>query len=227
VERWTSYSPPATRTSDAIIALDADTGKFRWINQRTRGDITTVSNLEADFGDSPQVYALEDGRTVVSAGQKNGRFSVVKAGDSGALITAVSAFPNCGNFEGIFADSAVANGIVFLNGANCSYASNPPTGEVMAISGDGSRTLWSLIIPAEPVLSGVAVANGVVFFQASGLVSWLYAVEARSGRVLARIQTFPAISGPSVAKGRVYMGAGVELASGIKTPTAILAFGLQ
>ena len=77
-----------------------------------------------------------------------------------------------------------------------------------------------------PVLSGVAVANGVVYYHTSGLFSILYALDAKTGQVLAGVRTSGGISGPSVSNGQLYVGTGTKFASGVPTPTAIVALGL-
>ena len=62
----------------------------------------------------------------------------------------------------------------------------------------------------DPVASGVAVANSVVYFTtaASGK---LVALDADSGAVLKEIDLGPVWSGPSVSRGRVYVGTGNTL----------------
>ena len=64
----------------------------------------------------------------------------------------------------------------------------------------------------DPVASGIAVANGVVYFTtvASGK---LVALDAATGRVLKEIDLGPVWSGPSVSRGRVYVGTGNTLCS--------------
>ena len=59
----------------------------------------------------------------------------------------------------------------------------------------------------DPVASGIAVANGVVYFTtvASGK---LVALDAATGKVLKEIDLGPVWSGPSVSRGRVYVGTG-------------------
>jgi outer membrane protein assembly factor BamB len=106
----------------------------------------------------------------------------------------------------------------------------PPTGgRVVAISADARSEHWrhdrpkvaSLGGPApkpiykdvgDPVASGIAVANGVVYFTtvASGK---LVALEAATGAVLREIDLGPVWSGPSVSRGRVYVGTGNTLFS--------------
>jgi outer membrane protein assembly factor BamB len=86
--------------------------------------------------------------------------------------------------------------------------------------------LWRFVSPLVPVLSGVAVANGVVYFHNSGATSVLYALDAATGQVLAQVSTNGGISGPSVSNGQIYVGTGTLFASGFATPTGIVAIGL-
>jgi hypothetical protein len=76
---------------------------------------------------------------------------------------------------------------------------------VFAISGDGSTQVWKFDTAA-PIIGGVAVANGVVYVQDVGGV--LYAVNAATGRELARVETHSALSGPAVSRGQIYLGDG-------------------
>jgi outer membrane protein assembly factor BamB len=64
----------------------------------------------------------------------------------------------------------------------------------------------------DPVASGIAVANGVAYFTtvASGK---LVAVDAKSGTLLNEIGLGPVWSGPSISRGRVYVGTGNTLFS--------------
>lgn len=231
-----NYSPPATGSSDAIVALDASSGRIRWINQRTAGDIANVTtppedpnHPDYDFGDSPQVYRL--GRhTIVGAGQKSGLFHAVRAPD-GRLVNEIRVSP-AGGLGGLFADSAVSDGTVYANGTDWPfvYAGGMPRGgNLSAISGDGSRRRWEFRTP-KPNLSGVAVANGVVYFQS--LDGFLYALDARRGKRLARLKTNGQFSGPAVSRGRVYLGTGDMLTSlfnPFKAPGrgAIIALGVR
>ncbi len=104
----------------------------------------------------------------------------------------------------------------------------PPTaGRVVAISADTRTERWRHERPrvasiggpppkpvftdvGDPVASGLAVANGVVYFTAvaSGR---LVALDAETGSVLKEIAIGPVWSGPSVSRGRVYVGTGNTL----------------
>jgi outer membrane protein assembly factor BamB len=106
----------------------------------------------------------------------------------------------------------------------------PPTGgRVVALSLDTRTERWRHERPkvasiggpkpkptykdvGDPVASGIALANGVVFFTtvASGK---LVALDADTGSVLKEIEIGPVWSGPSVSRGRVYVGTGNTLFS--------------
>jgi polyvinyl alcohol dehydrogenase (cytochrome) len=225
-----NYTAPATGTSDAFVALKGKDGTKVWIKQRVQKDI---GNIEADFGDSPHVYTISNGTTVekvVGAGEKEtGKYWVLDAA-TGDMVGSIQAVPSCPGSEGLFATGAVSEGVVFVNGVNCNIPSKPPflppTGAVVALKSDASQKLWAYPSFFAPVLSGVAVANGVVYFNASGLFSILYALDAETGRVLAGVLTSGGISGPSVSKGQIYVGTGTKFASSVPTSTGIVAIGL-
>jgi len=234
VSTGNSFTPPASSRSDAIIALDAKNGKIQWTYQAESGD---TGKLDGDFADSPHVYAL-GGRKMVGAGEKTGNYIVLDASD-GTLIRKLRVVPDdCPGENGLFATSAVADvqtggvhvPIVFAPGENCSYPSggprSPKTGQITAIKPNASGTLWNLITPSENAMSGVAVANGVVYYAVVGLDGELRALDAKTGMQLAKIDIGWGASGPSVSHGQVYVGTGTKFASGVFTPASIVALGL-
>jgi PQQ enzyme repeat len=224
-----NYTAPTTETSDAFVALDvSNSGKIKWIFQAVPHD---KGQIEADIGDSPQVYRLSNGEKVVGAGQKKTGVYWVLDANTGALVNNIQAVPTCTGSEGLFADSAVSDGVVFVNGVNCALQTFPPTGPgvVIALKSDATEPpLWEFLMPQSlaPVLSGVAVANGVVYFHDSAPTSNLYALDATTGQQLTAVPTSGAISGPSVSNGQIYVGTGTLFASGFFSPRGIVAIGL-
>jgi polyvinyl alcohol dehydrogenase (cytochrome) len=219
--------------SEAFIALDARTGAIRWANQRTPNDTWnytypyTPGHVDSDFGDSPQIYHLKGGRKVVGAGQKSGFYHVLDAA-TGQLVNQLQVEPG-GELGGLFADTAVANGVVYANGINWPGGNPaagiaPTAGDLIAIAGDGSHELWRFTTAGSPDMTGVAVANGVVYF-ASAFNGNLYALDASSGAQLAAVAIGAAWSGPSVVDGAVYVGTGVNF-GGVSAPGGISALGL-
>jgi polyvinyl alcohol dehydrogenase (cytochrome) len=225
---------PPSETGDAFIALNAATGEIVWKKQIVHHDVN--GSIEADIGDSPQVYRLPSGKKVVGAGEKKiGVYSVIDA-QNGDVVQQIRVVPDCTDSLGLFADSAISDGVVFVNGVNCLIPAKPPfvppTGVVAALksvddSKDGLKKLWEFTSLFAPVLSGVAVANGVVYAHTSGLYGTLYAFDAKTGQVLAGVLTSGGISGPSISHGQIYVGTGTKFASGFGLlPPGIVAIGL-
>ena len=83
-----SYSDPVAPTSDALMALDMETGQVEWVLQTTPGDAWTVACVSAnenhraacpesegpdhDFGSSIVHLTSSNGASVLIAGQKSG-----------------------------------------------------------------------------------------------------------------------------------------------------------
>jgi polyvinyl alcohol dehydrogenase (cytochrome) len=128
---------------------------------------------------------------------------------------------------------------------------SPPTaGRVVCISPDTKSERWRHERPktapagaglkalvkevGDPVASGVAVANGVVYFTTT-ISKRLVALDAETGAVLKDIEVGPVWSGPAVSRGRVYVGTGNVLFSNggnlalfpFEPNGAVIAFGLQ
>ena len=90
----------------------------------------------------------------------------------------------------------------------------PPPSHVFTDAGDA-------------VGSGIAVANGVVFFTAVASGK-LIALDAATGEVLKEIGLGPVWSGPSVSRGRVYVGTGnTQFLPPQKDTGVLLSFGLS
>ena len=179
-----------------------------------------------DLGDAPKVYRY-GGRTVVGAGQKDGRYHVVDA-LTGALVNTAEIIGPRNDLGGFQTGGAYAYRTVFQHGlaatdgfSDCKEGSCPYEGydgRIVALSKDGSRIKWSLSIPSSPLVGGLAVANRLLYFQSpveeanplSDPLLWgLYAVDVDTGEVKKRM-TFPgrAIGSPAVADGHVYVTSG-------------------
>ena len=91
-------STPATELSDAIVAINMDTGEIVWSYQGTSGDAFNMAcgwrrgpscpkenGPDFDFGASPAIATLSNGRDVIVAGQKSGDVHCLDA-ETGTLI---------------------------------------------------------------------------------------------------------------------------------------------
>ena len=145
------------------------------------------------------------------------------------------ALPSC--IGGLQTGCATDGQTIFTNGIDAlllgsqekAIASGvPPTaGRVVAISLDTKTERWRHERPrvaslggpppkpvyndvGDPVASGIAVANGVVYFTAVASGK-LVVLNAATGSLLKEIEIGPVWSGPSVSRGRVYVGTGNTL----------------
>jgi outer membrane protein assembly factor BamB len=76
---------------------------------------------------------------------------------------------------------------------------------VKAIGGTKEKPAFTDV--GDPVASGIAVANGVAYFTTT-VSNRLVALDTADGKVLKEIGLGPVWCGPSVSRGRVYVGAG-------------------
>jgi polyvinyl alcohol dehydrogenase (cytochrome) len=94
-----SYSDPPSKTSDAFVAFDLVTGQLLWSRQLTEGDAYNVacagqfrSNCPAangpdfDFGSSPILVDLAEGKRALIAGQKSGMVHALDPDHDGAVL---------------------------------------------------------------------------------------------------------------------------------------------
>jgi polyvinyl alcohol dehydrogenase (cytochrome) len=94
-----NYSHPSTATSDAFLAMDLDSGKLLWSRQITASDVWNTacrmadksncpetSGPDFDFGASPILVTLSNGRQALVAGQKSGIVYAVDPDASGEVL---------------------------------------------------------------------------------------------------------------------------------------------
>ncbi|MBT7951144.1 MAG: PQQ-binding-like beta-propeller repeat protein [Gammaproteobacteria bacterium] len=92
-------SDPPTKTSDAIIAMDIDSGDIKWVYQGTQNDTFNISCVtkdrtncprsegpDFDFGSSPILVSLASGKRVLLAAQKSGVLHALDPDASGKLL---------------------------------------------------------------------------------------------------------------------------------------------
>ncbi len=95
-----SYSAPAADTSDAIVAMDLETGEHKWFVQTTADDAFTTActapnadpvaveecGPDVDFGSSAIIRDLPNGKRVLLAGQKSGVLHALDPDDNGKIL---------------------------------------------------------------------------------------------------------------------------------------------
>jgi polyvinyl alcohol dehydrogenase (cytochrome) len=94
-----NFSDPVTKTSDAILAFDMQTGRIVWSKQLTEGDAYTVGcrmtdkqgcpdsdGPDYDIGASPILVKLANGRRVLLVSQKSGIAHALDPDKDGAIL---------------------------------------------------------------------------------------------------------------------------------------------
>ena len=92
-----AYSDPPARTSDSFLAFDMDTGKPLWSRQLTEGDAYNLGcptgdncpeakGPDFDFGCSPNLVDLPNGKRALVAGQKSGMVHALDPDQQGEVL---------------------------------------------------------------------------------------------------------------------------------------------
>ena len=94
-----SYSDPAARTSDAVVALDLKTGVIRWTQQMTANDAYNIAcgmpdpvncpearGPDHDFGSPPILVGLASGKRALVLGQKSAFVHALDPDDNGRVL---------------------------------------------------------------------------------------------------------------------------------------------
>ena len=98
-----AYTEPAAKNSDAVVALDLATGKILWTFQAVENDAWMVGcvpettencpkhlGVDFDFGSSPVLLKLADGRELLLATPKSGTVFALDPGRNGAVVWSTS-----------------------------------------------------------------------------------------------------------------------------------------
>ena len=226
------FTEPAPATTDAVMAFDMDTGKILWSMQGLKGDAFVEECGESnpncpkkigpdwDFGDSPILKTLPNGRRILVAGQKSGDVWGLDPDQKGAVV-----------WKTTIADTTptIAGQIVWGGAADDQHAYfGLNSGGVVALGlADGKRTWLNPLTPpaARAKYHGedaaVSMIPGVVF--SSGWDGMLRALATDSGRVLwsfdmaREFKTVNGVkanggsmatAGPVIAGGMVFTGSG-------------------
>ena len=132
-----NYSDPATSMSDAILAVDLNTGKIVWSNQITPGDTynagcfqkdtsscPTKQGPDSDFGSSPILRKLAGGRRVLVVTQKSGEVLGLDPDKEGKIFWRTS-IGHGGVLGGIQWGAAADSEFVYVALSDVGFAGGP------------------------------------------------------------------------------------------------------
>jgi polyvinyl alcohol dehydrogenase (cytochrome) len=239
------------------MALALDTGAIRWVQQVTPDDTFVIGcrpgnancpddvGPDFDFGNSPILRTLPNGRRVIVIGQKSGVAYGLDPDKQGAVLWRYRAGKGSA-LGGIEWGSAADERLMFVP---VSDVLHPEAGGLHAVSLGSGERVWVAAPPAPTCTDGlgcsraqsaaISVIPGVVF---SGAVDGhLRAYDATDGRVLWDYDTardFDTVNGlrasggsidgpgPTIAGGIVFTGSGYGRWRG-RPGNVLLAFAVQ
>ncbi|KAH7554055.1 hypothetical protein JRO89_XS12G0102900 [Xanthoceras sorbifolium] len=239
--------------SNSILALDINTGKIKWYKQLGGYDVWFGAcnwhlnpncppgpSPDADFAEAPMMLSIYVNRVkhdIVVAVQKSG-FAWALDRDNGSLVWSMEAGPG-GLGGGAMWGSATDERRIYTNIANSQhknftlkpFKNTTIAGGWVAMDARNGNVLWSTANPSNATAPGpVTVANGVLFAGSTYRQGPVYALNAKTGKILWSYDTGATIyGGGSVSNGCIYMGNGYKVTVGFVNPnftsgTSVFAF---
>jgi polyvinyl alcohol dehydrogenase (cytochrome) len=259
-----TYTDVKENGSDAIIALDLATGKVKWRNQVTENDsflmgcnrsdtvnCPKVVGPDHDFGASPILFTLHNGKDIILAGQKSG-VAFGMDPDQGGKTVWRNKVGNGGALGGIEWGMAADNKRLYVAVADLGMP--PPKGKagLYALDPATGDQQWYTAAPKVPCsyggrcLIGQSAAPSVIpgLVLSTTIDGHLRAYDATNGKIVwdfdtaaQKYQTINGIkdqsggsldvAGPVLAGGMMYIISGYAGALGGAPNNVLLAFSID
>ncbi len=243
-----SWTEPAADTSDAIMALDMKTGRVLWTFQATKDDVWVggcsgptkseacpkVQGPDADFGSSPILRTLPNGRRILVAGQKSGSVFGLDPDRNGALVWESKAGSDAARGGIFFGGAADEQDAYFALSGGGIAAIDLATGErkwSVPLAKPGARVSFLAAVSAIPGVAFVGGSDGILNAVSTLNGSRLWSVE--TAHEFTTVNHVPAnggsmgAPGPTIAGGMLFVGSGYGVTAGTKPGNVLLAFGIQ
>ena len=235
---------PTTGTSDAILALDLETGELAWSFQGTTGDAFNMACTQAasrdncpdppgpdfDFGMAPMLVTRPDGKEILVAGQKSGTVWALDPDNGGELLWSASVGKGSAlggihwgmATDGRYAYAPNADRQAVIVDVNPERERSPGLYALDLMTGD---VVWSAPAPTDTCRgrrgcissnsAGAAVIDGVVF--AGGLDGVIRAHSTVDGEVIWEFDTTQPVEtvGGVPGRGGAIDGPGPVVAEGM------------
>ena len=213
-----AYAPPASPRSNALVALDLETGDELWVRQFTPNDVWMLGGPDgpdADVGAPPNLFEV-DGTDAIGVGDKGGAYHALNR-DTGEEIWSHQL--TVGGLQGgVMASAAVEGGRIYVASNRASLDA-----DLVALDQGSGDEVWRVDVGGH-VTGPVTWANGVVFVSDdTGRVAGYDADDGE--RLWSHEVAAPAAGGIAVVDGTVYAGWGWWLAAPPEQPQGgLIAF---
>lgn len=246
-----SYSVPAAKTTDSIMALNLDDGKLLWSAQDQKGDAWVVGCIrdtdkencpknagpDYDFGSSPMLIDLRNGKSVLVAGQKSGYVWAHDPDRKGAVVWKTAVFSKPPEATGQIVWGGTADDVAAYFGVN--------SGGIVSLSlENGERRWFTELKPAEGRKGGqdgaISSIPGYIFSGGwDGVLRVLATVDGKVVWSFDTVKDFTTVNGvparggsmgsagPTIAGGMVFAGAGYPGVQNGVNGNVLLAFGTE
>jgi polyvinyl alcohol dehydrogenase (cytochrome) len=238
-----NYSQPPTNTSDAIVAIDMDSGRILWSRQFTESDTynfacvgTDKTNcprdpfVDVDFGNSPILRQLGGGKRILVAGDKGGVVYAIDPDKQGAVVWKKKIASGGLNGGFMWGGASDEQGVAYFGISDFTAGQPEKGGGLVALQLATGEKLW-LTPPPKPACvkvtgcsaaqpAPVTVIPGVAF-----LGSWdghMRAYETKTGAIIWDFDTlhdFQTVNGVK-ARGGSINSMGAAVAGGMLFTTA-------
>ena len=173
-----NYSDPPTNTSDAILALNAVSGKMVWSRQVTSGDAFNIAcaapesgpncpaskGPDLDFGSSAILVSLPNGKRVLIAGQKSGVVTAVDPDRDGAILWQTRVGRG-GHLGGVQWGSAADNSRIYVAVSDTIFGPVPPGTAGGQVSPFDPNVTWLLDSKTGGGLHALSLESGEKVWQ--------------------------------------------------------------
>jgi polyvinyl alcohol dehydrogenase (cytochrome) len=257
-----SYTDADQRTANAILAFDMESGSLRWSNQATPkdnflvgcmapgvGNCPTTAGPDADFGSSPIIRTLSNGKQVILAGQKSGMLYALDPDERGKVLWQEKVGEGSA-LGGIEWGPAADNEQVYVAISDVMPKRGKTPGGLTALKIATGERVWQTPAPKAVCAWGasrcssaqsaaVTVIPGVVF--SGSLDGHLRAYSTRDGSIVWDFDTgqeFPSVNGiktkggsldtagPTIAGGMLFVNSGYGRFVG-QPGNALIAFSVD
>ncbi len=222
-----NFSPPDTKTSDAVLAFDLDSGKLLWSQQLTEHDVFNIVcagegcgdhlGPDVDIGASPILVTLANGKRELLISQKSGMATALDPDHEGKILwqTKVGRGGRLGGIQwGSAYDGrnmyAAVSDIAHTQSAGIGRMTADPKagGGLFALNVETGAKVWA----APPAVCGdrpscspaqsaaISVIPGVVF--SGGVDGRLRAYSTTDGKVIWEFDTEQEFTGVNGTKGK-------------------------
>jgi polyvinyl alcohol dehydrogenase (cytochrome) len=229
-----SYSEPGNSDSNAIFAIDLETGEVRWRTQTiaednwNMGAMLTKRGADVDFSAPPVLVHGKDQKDIVVAGRKDGMTYGIDP-DTGRILWNARAGTDPSPYAAMLFFGMMADGERIIVPSVGGTGPNPDTFTAMA--GDGLRAfdaftgepIWTTRVSSHCGRAGgcVGLASAPIGFQgvvfAGSMDGYVRAFDTGSGEVLWTFDTareFMTINGDTTKGGAVSRN-GIMIANGM------------